>query len=82
MNREVDALVEKGPVQKEWQDEQSPVEAESVEANAQEKTERDQVVGDYDNNAGSSGSAKASTTTTWQNQERCVDNLANEHVRA
>ena len=46
LNEGVDALLEKGPVQKEWQDVKNLVDAESVDAaNAKEKTECKQVVG-------------------------------------
>ena len=41
----VDALAEKDPVQKEWQEVKNLVEAESVEAKARDKSEREQVVG-------------------------------------
>ena len=84
LNGGVDALVEKGPVQKEWQYVKNLVDAESAEANAQEKTEREQVVG-YSANAASSGSAGASTTAcakACKNQEMFWGNLAKEHVRA
>ena len=85
LNGGVDALLEKDTAQKEWQDVENLVDAESLEANAQEKTECEQVVGDYSNNAGSSGSAGASTTAcaeACKNQERFLANLANDHVRA
>ncbi len=48
-------------MQKEWQDVKNLVDAESVEAKPQGKTECEQPVGDTDN-AGSSVSARASTT--------------------
>ena len=82
--RGVDALVEKDTVQILWQYVNDLVEAESVEAKAQAKTECEQIVGDNDN-AGSSGSAGASATTcedACKNQERFLDNLAKEHARA
>ena len=84
VNGGIDALVEKGPVQKEWQDVTNLVGAKSVEANAQEETECEQADGDNDN-VGSSGSAGASAAA-WaearKNQERFLDSLAKEHVRA
>jgi hypothetical protein len=46
LNEGVGAVVEKDPVQKEWQDVKNLVDAESVEANAPEKTECEQAVGD------------------------------------
>ena len=58
------------------------VEAESLEANAQDNNKCEQYVGD---NAGSAVSAGASTTAcaeACKNQERFSDNLAKEHVRA
>jgi hypothetical protein len=51
-----------GLVQKEWQDVNNLVDADSAEANAHEKTECQQVVGNNDN-AGSSESAGASAAT-------------------
>ena len=63
LNGGVDALLEKDLVQKEWEDVKNLVGAESFEANAQEKPEREQVVGDDFNNVGSSGSAGASAAT-------------------
>ncbi|MFM7986094.1 MAG: hypothetical protein ACKPKO_42950, partial [Candidatus Fonsibacter sp.] len=83
VNGGVDDLVEKDPVQRQWQDVKTLVEAKSVEANAQEKTECDPVRAHEDNNNdGSSGYSEASTTTTLKNQERFLDNLAIENVRA
>ena len=61
------------------------MEAESLEANAQEKTELEQVVGGTWDNVGSSGSAGASAATheeTYKNQDSFLDNLAKEHARA
>ena len=61
------------------------MEAESLEAKSQEKTERGQVAGGTRDNVGSSGSAGASATTyeeACQNQEGLFDNLDKEHVRA
>ena len=55
----VDALAEKGLVQKEWQEVKNLVEAESAEAKAQEKSEREQVAGGTWDNVGSSASAGA-----------------------
>ena len=84
LNGGVDDLVEKDPVQKEWQDVKNQVDAESVEANAQEKTECKQNASDTVNSA-SPVSAGASTTACAEacnNQERFLDNLAKEHVRA
>ena len=62
LNGGLDACVEKDSAQKEWQDVKNLVDAESAEANSQEKTECDKVFGDNDN-AGGSGSAGASATT-------------------
>ena len=61
------------------------MEAESLEANAQEKTELEQVVGGTWDNVGSSGSAGASAAGSEEarnNDDMFLDNLANEHVRA
>ena len=80
----VDDLVEKCPVKNEWQDEKNLIDAESLEANAQEKTECEQVAGDNDN-AGSSGSAGASTSACADaraNHEMFLINLAKDHARA
>ena len=77
----VDAVAQKEPVLKEWQEIKNLVEADSVEANAQEKSEAAQV------DAGSSGSAGASAVAarsehTLKNNMVFLDNLAKEHVRA
>ncbi|MFM7982459.1 MAG: hypothetical protein ACKPKO_24370, partial [Candidatus Fonsibacter sp.] len=69
-------------MKKEWQDVKTLVEAASVEANAHNKTAFELLLGYDDNNAGSSGSAEASTITEFHNQERLLDNLAKEQVRA
>ena len=53
MNGGVADLVEQGIVQRVWQDVKTLVEAESAEANAQEKTEREPVLGYDDNHVGS-----------------------------
>ena len=77
-------LVEKDIVQKSWQAVKNQVGAESAQANAQEKTECEQVVGD-NADVGSSVSAGASAAAcaeACKNQERFLDNLAKEHVRA
>ena len=55
------------------------MEAESVEAKAQAKTEREQVVGGTWDNVGSSGSAGASAAGSEEarnNQDMCFENLA------
>ena len=84
LNGGVDDLVEKDLVQKEWQDVKNLMDADSLEANAQEKTECEQAVGDT-NNSGSSVPAGASTTACAEacnNQKRFLANLAKAHVRA
>ncbi|MFM7986035.1 MAG: hypothetical protein ACKPKO_42650, partial [Candidatus Fonsibacter sp.] len=68
-------MVEKDIVQKEWQDVKFLVDAESLEANAQDNTVCEHVVGDDDNIVGWSGSAAASAATSCKNQERFLDNL-------
>ena len=45
LNGGIKALLEKGPGQKEWQDVKDLVDAESVEANAHNKTACEQAVG-------------------------------------
>ena len=65
-----------------WQDVKNLVDAESLEANAQNNAEYEQAVG---HNAGSSVSAGASAAAcaeAFNNQERFLGNLAKEHVRA
>ena len=60
------------------------LDAESAEANAQEKTECEQVAGDNDH-VGSLVSARASAAACAEacnNHESFLDNLAKEHVRA
>ena len=73
-------------MQKEWQEVKNLVEAEAVEAKAQEKTESEQVGGGSGDNAGSSASAGASagavSQETHKTQQILLDNLAKEHVRA
>ena len=77
----VDAIAQKEPVLKEWQETKNLVEAEAAEAKTQEKSEAEQV------DAGSSGSAGASAVATGSEQTLkndmiILDNLAKEHVRA
>ena len=72
-------------MQKEWQAVNNLVEAESAEAKAQKKSEREQVAGGTWGNAGSSASAGASAAgyeEACKNQRIVLDNLAKEHVRA
>ena len=81
MSAGVDAVAQKEPVLKEWQEIKNLVEAEAAEAKAQEKSEAEQV------DAGSSGSARASAVAagseqTLKNDMIILDNLAKEHVRA
>ena len=71
-------------MQTEWQDAKNLVDAESLGASAQEKTEREHVVGDNED-YGSSGSAGASAATyeeACKKQERLLDNLAKDQVLA
>ena len=78
-------LAKKGLVQKEWQEVNNLVEAESVEAKAKAKIEREQVVGGTWDNVGSSASAgapAAGSEEARKNQQVLLDNLAKEHVRA
>ena len=60
------------------------VDAESLEANAQEKTECEQVVGDTDNvvSSVSAGAPAAACAEACKHQERFLNNLAKEHARA
>ena len=61
------------------------MEAESLEAKVQEKSEREQVVGCTWANVGSSASAwapAAGSEEARKNQQVHLDNLAEEHVRA
>ena len=81
MSAGVDAVAQKEPVLKEWQEIKNLVEAESVEAKTHEQSEAEQV------DAGSSGSAGASAVAagseqTLKNDMIILDNLAKEHVRA
>ena len=83
LNGGVDALVEKGLVQKDWQYVKNLVGAMSAEANAQDKTECEQVVDDTDN-VGSSvsvGASAAACAEACKNQASCLGKLAKEHVR-
>ena len=81
MSAGVNAIARKELVLKEWQEIENLVEAEAVEAKAQEKSEAEQV------DAGSSGSAGAAAVAagseqTLKNDMIILDNLAKEHVRA
>ena len=61
------------------------MESESLEASAQDKTEREHVDGGTWDNVGSSGSAGASAAGSEEarnNQDMLLDNLANEHLQA
>ena len=72
-------------MQEEWQEVKNLVEAESAEAKAQEKTEREQVAGGTWANVGSSASAgapAAGSEESRKNQQFLLDNMAKEHVRA
>ena len=72
-------------MQKEWQEAKNLVEAESAEAKAQEKPEREQVAGGTWDNFGSSASAwapAAGSEEARKNQQILLDNLAKEHARA
>jgi hypothetical protein len=82
----VDALLEKEPVKKEWQEIQSLVEAEAVEAKAQESLA--QSAGCQDD-AGSPAGAGASAAESSGNsasagasEAEFLDKLAKEHMRA
>jgi len=77
----VDAIAQKEPVLKEWQEINNLVEAESAEAKAQDMSAAEQV------DAGSSGSARASAVATGsehtlKNDMILLDNLEKEHARA
>ena len=78
MSAGVDAVAQKEPVLKEWQEIKNLVEAEAAEAKAQEKSEAEQV------DVGSSGSAGASAVAArsehaLNNDMIILDNLAKEH---
>ena len=84
MSGGVDALAEKDLVQKEWRDAKSLVEAEAVEAEAQEKTEREPGGGGGGSrdNAGSLAAtwASASFVASAGAQQILIDNLAKAQV--
>ena len=83
MSGGVDALLEKDPVQKEWQDVKTLAEAEAVEAKAQERAASGLTAGEDDGCAGSSASAGASEESApMASAADFLDNLAKEHVRA
>ena len=72
-------------MQQDSQEVKNLVEAESAEAKAQEKSEREQVAGGTWDNVGSSASAgapAAGSEEARKNQQVLLDNLAKEHVRA
>ncbi len=71
-------------MQKEWQEVNNLVEAESEESNAQENIEREQVaLGAWDNvgSSGSAGASAAGSEAARNNQDMLLDTLAKEHAR-
>ena len=83
----VDALLEQGPVQKEWQDIKQLVEQEAVEAKALEQAEASRTRGGGADvgssaSAGASADAGAGSSASAGASADFIDKLAKEHVRA
>ena len=83
----VDALLEQGPVQKEWQDIKQLVEQEVVEAKALEQAEASRTRGGGADvgssaSAGASADAGAGSSASAGASADFIDRLAKEHVRA
>ena len=82
----VDALLEQGPVQKEWQDVKQLAEQEVVEAKAMEQAEATRTTGggtDVGSSGATAGSvAGAGCSASAGASAEFIDKLAKEHVRA